>query len=208
MSFATVFIVDDDASFLRGISRLLRAAGHTVQAYSSAEEFLQQISPAMPGCVVADLQMPGLNGLQLQEALRQADNPLPIVFLTGQGDIPASVRAMRGGAEDFLTKHAPKEDVLAAVGRALERDAAERRRREHLRNLRDRFAALSARETEVLAQVVRGKLNKQIAADLGIHERTVKLHRTSITSKLRVRSVAELTRLTAETGLFTDAALE
>jgi FixJ family two-component response regulator len=208
MSFATVFIVDDDASFLRGISRLLRAAGHTVQAYSSAEEFLQQISPAMPGCVVADLQMPGLNGLQLQESLRQADNPLPIVFLTGQGDIPASVRAMRGGAEDFLTKHAPKEDVLAAVGRALERDAAERRRREHLRNLRDRFAALSARETEVLAQVVRGKLNKQIAADLGIHERTVKLHRTSITSKLRVRSVAELTRLTAETGLFTDAALE
>jgi FixJ family two-component response regulator len=115
---------------------------------------------------------------------------------------------MRGGAEDFLTKHAPKEDVLAAVGRALERDAAERRRREHLRNLRNCFAALSAREMEVLAQVVRGTLNKQIAADLGIHERTVKLHRTSITSKLRVRSVAELTRLTAETGLFTDAALE
>jgi FixJ family two-component response regulator len=152
--------------------------------------------------VVADLQMPEMNGLDLQAALARTHNPLPILFLTGQGDIPTSVRAMRDGAEDFLEKTAPKEKLLAAVKRALDRDTRERAKRARQRELRMRFDALSEREREVLGHVVQGKLNKQIADDLGIHERTVKLHRTAITTKLGVPSVAELTRLTQEAGLF------
>ena len=198
----TVFIVDDDASFLKSVSRLLTAVGYTVQAFESAQAFLDQVRPEMSGCVVADLQMPGIDGLQLQETLRKSVNPLPIIFLTGQGDIPTTVSAMRSGAEDFLTKRARKEDLLAAIERAFERDAQERQQREHLRDLRRRFDELSKRELEVLAQVVQGRLNKQIAADLNINERTVKLHRTNITRKLRVQSVAELTRLADEAGLF------
>jgi len=198
----TVFIVDDDASFLKSVSRLLSAVGYHVQAFASAQEFLDRLAPEMPGCVVADLQMPGMDGLELQEALRCSANPLPIVFLTGQGDIPTTVSAMRGGAEDFLTKRARKEELLAAVERAMERDAQERRQREQLRDLRRRFNELSERELEVLEHVVRGRMNKQIAAELDINERTVKLHRTNITRKLQVQSVAELTRLVDEAGLF------
>jgi len=198
----TVFIVDDDASFLQSVSRLLRAVGYTVQAFESAQEFLDQLTPAMSGCVVADLQMPGMNGLALQAALKNSANPLPIIFLTGQGDIPATVSAMRSGAEDFLTKRARKEELLAAVERALERDAQERQQRERLRDLRRRFNELSGRELEVLQHVVRGRMNKQIAADLNINERTVKLHRTNLTRKLGVQSVAELTHLADEAGLF------
>ena len=198
---ATVFIVDDDASYLKAVARLLRASGYAIQAFSSARDFLEQLRPEMCGCVIADLRMPGLNGLELQEALSKATNPLPIIFLTGQGDIPTSVRAMRSGAEDFLMKNAPKEELLEAVERALMRAKQERSQREHLQTLRQRFAALSAREREVLTHVLRGKLNKQIAADLGINERTVKLHRTSITRKLGIRSVAELTGLAKEAGI-------
>ena len=149
------------------------------------------------------MQMPGMNGLELQSALAQSPNPLPILFLTGHGDIPSSVRAMRDGAEDFLEKRAPKAQLLGAVKRALARDARERESGARQRELRARFDALTPREFEVLGHVVRGRLNKQIAGDLGIHERTVKLHRTAITTKLRVQSVAELTRLTDEAGLFT-----
>jgi len=198
----TVFIVDDDASFLRSVSRLLRAVGYTVQAFGSAQEFLDRLTPEVSGCVVADLQMPGMNGLALQEALGNSANPLPVIFLTAQGDIPTSVSAMRSGAEDFLTKRARKEELLAAVERAFERDALERQEREQLRNLRLRFDGLSERELEVLEHVVQGRMNKQIAADLNINERTVKLHRTNITRKLGVHSVAELTRLADEAGLF------
>src|ERR1700690_1898428 len=198
----TVFIVDDDTSFLQSVSRLLRAVGYTVQAFASAQEFLARLAPEMSGCVVTDLQMPGMNGLELQETLRRSANPLPVIFLTGQGDIPATVSAMRSGAEDFLTKRAPKEELLAAVERAFERDAQERQQREQLRDLRRRFDELSKRELEVLADVVRGRMNKQIAADLDINERTVKLHRTNITRKLEVQSVAELTHLVDEAGLF------
>ena len=197
-----VFIVDDDASFLRSLSRLLRAAGYTIQAFGSALEFLERDDPEMPGCVVADLQMAGLNGLELQEVLSRTANPMPVIFLTGQGDIPTTVRAMQQGAVDFLTKRAPKEDILAAVERALGRNAGERGKREQLRALRERFDVLSKRELEVLGHVLRGKLNKQIAADLLINERTVKMHRTSITRKLQVYSVAELTRLAVEAGVF------
>jgi len=199
---ATVFIVDDDRSFLKSVTRLLSAVGYTVWACQSAEELLHELRPDMGGCIVADLQMPGMDGLKLQEALARSANPLPVIFLTGQGDIPASVSAMRGGAEDFLTKRAPKEDLLAAIERALQREARERKQRGRLRDLRQRFNELSARELEVLGHVVRGKMNKEIAAALDINERTVKLHRTNITRKLKVWSVVELSRLTDEAGLF------
>lgn len=196
-----VHVVDDDASFARAVARLLRAAGHTVQCYGSATEFLARVPSDAPGCVVADLQMPGLSGLDLQEALARADSPLPVVFLTGRGDIPSTVRAMRGGAEDFLTKRAPQEELLDAVRRALDRDARDREERERRRELRARFERLTAREKEVLAHVLRGQLNKQIAADLGIDERSVKRHRTSFMAKLQVRSVAQLARLVHDAGL-------
>jgi len=201
----TVYIVDDDASFLRSVSRLLSAVGYTVQTFESAQDFMSRLSPEMSGCVVADLQMPGMNGLELQQALKLSTNPLPVIFLTGQGDIPTTVIAMRGGAVDFLVKRAPKEELLAAVGRAIERGARERQQREHLQDLRSRFDQLSERELEVLARVVQGWMNKQIAADLNIIERTVKLHRTNLTRKLGVQSVAELTRLADEAGLFKPA---
>jgi FixJ family two-component response regulator len=199
-----VHVVDDDASFLTAISRLLRANGFSVKTYSSAHEFLAQHDADTPGCVLADLQMPQMNGFDLQSALAQTSNPLPILFLTGHGDIPSTVRAMRDGAEDFLEKRAPKKKLLDAVLRALARDSREREARAQQSDLRARFITLTEREREVLSHVVQGQLNKQIAGDLGIHERTVKLHRTAITTKLKVQSVAELTRLTEEAGIFAE----
>jgi FixJ family two-component response regulator len=194
----TVYVVDDDASFRTAVSRLLRAAGHDVKTFASVSEFLERVPQAGPGCVVADLQMPDLSGLDLQAALAGSGNPLPVLFLTGHGDIPTSVRAMRLGAEDFLTKRAPREALLDAVDRALARDARERAARERGQAARARFDTLTGREREVLEHVLRGQLNKQIAGDLGIHERTVKLHRTAITNKVGVQSVAELTQLWME----------
>jgi two-component system response regulator FixJ len=202
----TVHIVDDDAPFLTATSRLLKASGFTVRAFGSADDFLAQRDEKALGCVLADVQMPGMNGLELQAALARSANPLPILFLTGHGDIPSTVRAMRGGAEDFLEKRAPKEQLLDAVRRALARDGMEREGRARRQALRARFDTLTPRELEVLGHVVRGQLNKQIAGDLGIHERTVKLHRTAITTKLQVQSVAELTRLTDEAGILTTSA--
>jgi two-component system, LuxR family, response regulator FixJ len=196
-----VRLVDDDASFLAGLSRLLRAAGYAVRTFSSAEEFLAEVGEA-PGCVLVDLQMPGLSGMDVQEALTRAGHTLPVVFLTGQGDIPTSVRAMRQGAEDFLTKRAPKEKLFETVERAISRDVRQRAERARVQGLRARFEGLTPREREVLQHVVRGQLNKQIAADLGIHERTVKLHRTAITKKLQVWSVAELTLLVRDASIF------
>jgi len=193
-----VFVVDDDASFRAAVSRLLRAAGHQVRVFASASEFLQSLPATGSGCVVADLQMPGLSGLDLQAALAGNGNPLPVLFLTGHGDIPTSVQAMRLGAEDFLTKLAPKKTLLEAVSRALARDARERAERARVKTARARFETLTEREREVLEHVLRGQLNKQIAGDLGIHERTVKLHRTAITNKVGVQSVAELTQLWME----------
>jgi two-component system response regulator FixJ len=199
---ATVFIIDDDVSFLRSISRMLRVSGFQVVTYNSAAAFLAELQPEINGCLITDLVMPGMDGMALQEALRKAGSPLPILFLTGQGDIPATVQAMKGGAEDFLTKHAPKADLIAAVNRALAHNEQDRVRRARLLALRRSFELLTDREREILRHVVQGKLNKQIAADLGIHERTVKFHRTNITTKLQVHSVAELTRVVQEAGLF------
>ncbi len=193
-----IHLVDDDASFLTSMSRLLRASGYEVRTFASAAEFLSQLAPGAAGCVVVDLRMPGQSGFDLQDALARAGCPMPVVFLTGHGDIPTSVRAMRHGAEDFLTKRAPKEQLLAAVQRALERGARDSTQQLRRRELRERLDRLTPREREVLDLVVRGKMNKEIAEELAIHERTVKLHRTSITSKLQVHSVAELTRLVLE----------
>lgn len=198
----TVFIVDDDASFLKSVSRLLRASGYSVQTFESASRFLEQLAPEMSGCVLADLQMPGLNGLELQVALGKSANPLPVVFLSAQGDIPTTVQAMRHGAEDFLTKLSPKEQLLDAIRRALVRGTQERSERVWVQKLRGRFDALTPRELEVLEHVVHGRMNKHIADDLGINERTVKLHRTNLTRKLKVPSVAELTQMVEEAGLF------
>jgi FixJ family two-component response regulator len=188
-------IVDDDESFLKAIARMLRASGFSVKTFGSAAEFLENPEPDIPGCVLVDLQMPGLSGLDLQAALSRAGHPLPVVFLSGHGDVRTTVQVMRGGAEDFLTKLAPKAEVLDAIRRALARDTRERAERARKKALRAPFAALTPRELEVLGHVVQGKLNKQIAYDLGIHERTVKLHRTAVTTKLGVQSTAELTRL-------------
>ena len=201
-----VHLVDDDASFLRAVSRLLRAAGFTVNTFDSAASLLAQVNAGTRGCVIADLRMPGVSGLDLQDALAKSRLTLPVVFLTGEDDIPSSVRAMRHGAEDFLEKRAGKNQLLDAVKRALDRDARECAERTRLQALQAAFDALTSRESEVLAHVVRGQLNKQIAADLKIHERTVKLHRTAITTKLNIHSVAELTRLAQEAGLFDSGA--
>ena len=198
----TVFVVDDDLSFLTAVSRLLRAAGFDVKTFPSAKGLLNALPPDAQGCVIADLKMPGVSGLDLQSVLNKGDNPMPVVFLTGHGDIPTSVRAMRHGAEDFLTKRAPKEDLLNAVRRALARDAKARNARARQNELRARFDALTMREREVLAYVLQGKLNKQTAYDLGITDRTVKVHRGSMMSKLGVQSVAARTRLVQEAGLF------
>jgi FixJ family two-component response regulator len=203
-----VYVVDDDASFLVALSRLLRAAGYHVKTFSSAAEFLGYLTPDAQGCVIADLKMPAVSGLDLQNALINSDNPLPVIFLTGHGDIPLSVHAMRQGAEDFLTKHAPKETLLDAVRRALARDVKERAERVRLRDLHGRFRVLTPRERDVLARLLQGKLNKQTAFELGITDRTVKVHRASLMRKLEVQSVAELTRLVQEAGLFKNGRLE
>ena len=196
-----IHVVDDDASFLTAVSRLLGAAGFRVKKYESASDFLAQRPIGLPGCVVADLRMPKQNGLDLQATLAASSDPLPVIFLSAHGDVPTTVRAMKQGAEDFLTKQAPKEQLLAAIGRALERDARERMERAHKHDLQDRLDGLTQREREVFALVIQGKLNKQIAAQLGIHERTVKLHRTSLTAKLGIYSVAELTRFAQDAGI-------
>ena len=193
----TVFVIDDDRSFLAGMKRFLTASGFKTETFQCPREFRNKGDRACAGCVLADLQMPGLDGLELQEELARSDDPLPVVFLTGQGDIPTSVSAMRGGAEDFLTKLAPKEEILAAIGRAFERDELERAKRRRKQDLLARFDRLTPREAEVLAHVLTGQLNKQIAGDLGIDERSVKRHRTSFMAKIGVQSVAELAQLAA-----------
>jgi len=196
----TIFVVDDDVNFRNAISRLVRAGGYAVQTFASATEFLQCARTDAPGCVLLDLQMPGPSGLDLQSALARSENPRPIIFLTGHGDIPTSVHAMRAGADDFLTKPVKKEVLFPAIKRALARDAQEREQRARRRELRARFAALTPREREVLAHVLRGQLNKQIAGDLDAAERTIKAHRANLMAKLQAQSVAQLAHLAHEAG--------
>jgi len=199
-------VVDDDASYRQAVARLLRAAGFAVETFASAAAFLARPAPSGPGCILLDLQMPGQSGLELQEALAQSGRQLPVVFLTAHGDIPTTVHAMRRGAEDFLTKMAPKEKLVEAVRRALARGLRESSEQARRAAVRARFAALSPRELQVLRHVLQGKLNKQIADALNIHERTVKLHRTAITSKLGVPSVAEWATLWIDAGMDSDPA--
>ena len=201
---ATVHLVDDDASALTSVARLLRAAGFPVKMYSSAEAFLAEVDSGVHGCVVTDLEMPTMNGIELQERLARAGERLPVVFLTGRGDIPTSVKAMRRGAEDFVTKTAPKEVLLSAVRRALDRFAQENRLRLEDRDLEARFARLTPRDREVLLHVLRGQLNKEIAAELGVDERSVKRHRSSLMRKLEVGSVVELALVAQRAGLAQD----
>lgn len=195
---ATIYVVDDDASFLNAVSRLLRAGGYDVKSFSSADEFLKTPPPDAPGCIVVDLHMPGPSGLDLQSTLVESNHPLPLIFLTGHGDISSSVQAIKRGAEDFLTKPVKREDLFQAVQAALTRDARDRESRSKLNAVRARYETLTPREREVMALVVSGKLNKQIAADLGTVERTIKAHRAQVMEKMQVESVADLVRIAGE----------
>jgi FixJ family two-component response regulator len=201
---AIVHLVDDDPEFLSAISRFVRRGGFQVATHASVDELLAEVSPETRGCVIADLVMPGASGLELQALLSKRGVMMPVVFLTGHGDIPSSVQAMRGGAVDFLEKLAPKEQLIGAIVRALERDAETHSARARLEERRRRFATLTERERTVLALVVRGDRNKQIAGTLGVTERTIKLHRAAITAKLGVHSVAQMVALASEARLETD----
>jgi FixJ family two-component response regulator len=197
----TVFLVDDDAGVLKALSWLLRARGYDTQSFTSPQEFLAGHDATKPGCAVLDVSMPGLDGLELQQALAAGGCARPVIVLTGRGDIPTSVRAMRAGAIDFLTKPVTDDDLLAAIARAEKEDAETRQADTELRSIAARIALLTPREREVMTHVIAGKLNKQIAADLGSAEKTVKVHRSRVMEKMGVRSVAALVRLTAKAGI-------
>ena len=191
---ATIHVVDDDESLRTALMRLLRAAGYAIRTYASAGDFLLNKPENAPGCVILDVRMPGPSGFELQEAIAKLDESLPIIFLTGHGDIPMSVRAIKAGAVDFLTKPVRRGTLLQAVRTALAGSAERCATRELLHSLRSRYESLTPREREVFAQVVSGKLNKQIAGELGTCERTVKAHRAHVMEKMQLTSVAELVR--------------
>ena len=197
----TVHVIDDDESFLRSMARRLSGHGYEVASYSSVAEFLIREDQAAPGCVLTDLQMPGHDGFFLQQSLAKSANPLPVVFLTGKGDIPTSVRAMRQGAEDFLTKRVETADLLAAIERALARDAKERAARVDVNDARRRVESLSKRELQMLAGVVRGFPNKEMAELYGLSERTVKYYRTMLTRNLDIYASVDLARLVQDAGM-------
>jgi FixJ family two-component response regulator len=193
-----VHVVDDDRAFRTAVGRLLTAAGHRPRLYGSASEYLAADDSESPACVILDLRMPGSTGLDLQQALASRANAHPVIFLSGHRDIPSTVRAMRDGALDFLTKPVPTATLLEAIGRALERDLARHRHVAHVAELRDRYESLTPRERQVMAGVIAGRLNKQICYTLNSAERTVKTHRARVMAKMKVRSVAELVRLAEE----------
>ena len=190
----TIFLVDDDQAVLRALRRLLGAAGHDVRSYQSPRRFMAEHDPAVPGCAVLDLSMPDIDGLQIQAALSSGAAMRPVIFLTGAGDIPTSVRAMKAGAVDFLTKPVQSGDLLAAIGRALALDRDRRQAREQVDGATGKLATLTPREREVLTLVVAGRLNKQIAHELGTSIKTIKVHRPRVMTKMGVRTVADLVR--------------
>jgi FixJ family two-component response regulator len=196
-----VFLVDDDASVRKGLTRVLTSAGYAVEAFTSAREFLARAPYAGPCCLVLDVRMPGLTGIDLQEALAATGRRLSIVFVTGHADVPMSVKAMKGGAVDLLTKPVDGKDFLRAIQRAMAKDVQDRAAEIQGRDIQERVKTLTARETEVFTLVVTGMLNKQIASQLGIVEKTVKVHRARVMEKMRARSVAELVRLADRVGV-------
>jgi FixJ family two-component response regulator len=192
---ATIAIVDDDPSVRKGLERLIRSVGWKAETFGSAQEFLASARNEAPTCIVLDLQLPGLSGLELQKQMTEAGVETPIVFLTGHGNIPASVKAMKAGAIEFLTKPVEEQDLLNAIQEAIARDRRARQQQADVRDLRDRYESLTSREQEVMRQVISGLLNKQIAAELKITEDTVKFHRGHIMSKMRAGSLADLVRM-------------
>lgn len=200
---ATVCVVDDEESVRKALIRLLTAEGFEAKGFASPDEYLKQHDPQTPGCLVLDVAMPGCTGLDLQEALAAAGRDRSIVFITGHGDIPMSVKAIKAGAIDFLTKPIDDTQLLKAVHAAIERDRTARLGRAELESIRERLATLTDREREVLEKVVTGRINKQIASDLGTVEKTIKVHRGRVMSKMHVDSVAELVRVAGLAGIKT-----
>jgi len=200
----TVHLVDDDESFLRSMERRLRGHGYTVATYPSVARFFERPDPDRPGCVLADLQMPKRDGFDLQDTLAHSAHPLPVVFVTGKGDIPTSVRAMRAGAEDFLTKRAATADLVAAIDRAIARDTRERGERARAAEARRKIALLSDRELQMLLGIVKGMQNREMAELHGLSERTVKYHRTMLTRRLDIYASVDLTRLVQDAGITID----
>lgn len=198
---ATVFVVDDDASVLKALGRLLTSAGLDAELFDSAEAFLQQVPQGAAGCLVLDVHMPGLNGLELQAELSDRRMHLPIIFITGQGNIPMSVKAMKAGAIDFLAKPFEDDALLRAIESAIEKDRHMRCEQAELQELHQRLERLTTREREVLDLVITGMLNKQIAAQLGTAEKTIKVHRGRVMHKMEVRSIAELVHLAEQAGI-------
>jgi FixJ family two-component response regulator len=197
----TVFLVDDDPGVLKALSRVLRVEGWSVEAFESAEAFLARPEHLVAGCLVLDVTMPGLDGLELQRRLAAVGESLPIVFLSGHGDIPTAVQAIKAGATDFLTKPVQAAELLAALHTAIEREASARQARVYIEELRRRLACLTPREREVFTALAAGKLNKQIAGDLGVVEQTVKFHRARIMERMQAKTVAELMRIAAQLGI-------
>ena len=198
---AMVFVVDDDAPMRESLKNLIRSVGLRVELFASAQEFLRSKRPDLPSCLVLDVRLPGLSGLDLQKRTGDAGIEIPIVFITGHGDIPMSVRAMKAGAVEFLTKPFRDQDLLDAIQQALERDGKARDQRAALEELRSRFASLTSREREVMKRVVAGLLNKQIGAELGTSETTVKIHRHQVMEKMGARSLPELVRMADRLGI-------
>ncbi len=196
-----IVVIDDDASMRKALDNLLKSVGFEVELFASPQEFLQSERPDRPGCIVLDVRFPGRSGLDMQRDLAQADARLPIIFITGYGDIPMSVRAMKAGAVEFLTKPFRDQDLLDAVGTALERDRTRRVGELRLAELRARFDTLTARERQVMSLVVAGRLNKQIAGELGVSEMTVKMHRRQVMRKMQATGVAQLVRLADQIGI-------
>jgi FixJ family two-component response regulator len=197
----TVYVVDDEPAVLKSLDRLLRSAGFRPKTFGSARDFIAQHQADAPGCLVLDVTMPGFTGLELQQWLALARDPLPVIFITGYGDVPTSVRAMKAGAVDFLTKPVDEQALLRAIKDALRRGQELRAARAELANIRERLARLTPRELEVLEHVVSGQLNKQIAADLGTVEKTIKVHRGRVMQKMGVDSLAQLVRLAQQVGI-------